>query len=415
MTTIFSAIGAGLIIIATTVAGWLGYSHPLGATIPVTVAVFETTLASAISTADTSMTLVTGTDKSGDALNGYLCFTVNGGKTNEEFVCGTASGTVVTAMIRGLDPVNAGAVPALAKTHRAGENIKITDFPQLAIVSRILNGDESLPNKIYYATDTISINSSVDIPTKKYVDSVATSGAPNADFSTAGLSEIATGTELAAGTTLGGSGAYLVVPSALVSQTSSAGIIPFTNASGKLSTGFIDQTANYTWSGVQTIATSTTANKFNLIPAGVVQAYVATSSPDGWLLCDGSYYTTSSYPNLYSVIGTSYGSATSSNYFRVPDLRGRQIIGYGSSTPAYGTTTATVDTLGKTGGEQSHTQLITELVSHTHYMQGAAGGSDAHSGLSTNNPTTIPSGATGGGQPFNVLDPYIVLNYIIKY
>jgi hypothetical protein len=260
MENIVKIIGTGLSLIVLTVAGWFGYQESnLGATIPISIAVFETTLSSAITTTDTSMTLVTGTDKSGDSLNGYMCFTLDGGKTNEEFVCGTASSTAVSGLLRGLDPVDAATSTALAKTHRAGSNVKITDWPALGIISRILNGQESFPNKIYYATDTISITNRYDIPTKAYVDAVATSGAANSDYTTAGLVELATTSEIVAGTALGATGAYLVAPNDLFNQTSTAtNIIPVTNSSGKLSQGFLDLTEAYTWTGLHTFSTATT-------------------------------------------------------------------------------------------------------------------------------------------------------------
>lgn len=67
----------------------------------------------------------------------------------------------------------------------------------------------------------------------------AISGASNASETVKGIIELATATEAAAGTSSGATGARLVAPNSLVNETSSATrIIPITNASGKLSSGF---------------------------------------------------------------------------------------------------------------------------------------------------------------------------------
>ena len=75
------------------------------------------------------------------------------------------------------------------------------------------------------------------------------------------------------------------------------------------------------------------------VPVGSVQAFAGNSLPSGWLWCDGSQYSRSSYPALFSAIGTTYGD-TSISTFKVPDLRGQFIRGWvrngPSSTPDYG-------------------------------------------------------------------------------
>jgi hypothetical protein len=50
--------------------------------------------------------------------------------------------------------------------------------------------------------------------------------------------------------------------------------------------------------------------------SGMMVVYGGTVAPTGWLLCDGSTYTTSSYPGLFAIIGTTYGGSGGS--FKVP-------------------------------------------------------------------------------------------------
>lgn len=179
---LFQTIGKVIITGALTVASFFGlYTQPVispnvGATIPTVVAVFQTSLQTSITSSATSMTLVSGTDKAGNSISGYMCFNIDEGTAIEEFVCGTASGTSITSMIRGIDPVDGDLeVTALKKAHRRGASVKVTNYPALAVNSRILNGNETLPNPISYATGVGPVSSS-DLADKEYVLSVVNGG-----------------------------------------------------------------------------------------------------------------------------------------------------------------------------------------------------------------------------------------------
>lgn len=145
------------------------------------------------------------------------------------------------------------------------------------------------------------------------------------------------------------------------------------------------------------------------LPIGTIVGYAGATAPDGWLICDGSTISRSLYSALFSAIGTSYGAGNGSTTFNIPDLRGR--VGVGKSTDTE------FNTLGKTGGEKTHTLTIEEIPSHTHMLDnttttGFAGG---QSGAARDVGTPIKeTSSTGGGQPHNILQPYIVENYIIK-
>lgn len=157
-------------------------------------------------------------------------------------------------------------------------------------------------------------------------------------------------------------------------------------------------------------------------PVGSLQAYAGASAPTGWLLCDGTLYSTSVYPELFSVLGYTYGGSGAS--FNVPDLRGRAPIGAGTGAQNGGTgtgaisggTALTARTRGAFGGDE-------RLQSHKHYAPGqrlstlyTAGGSplqgwnspgiDALSDLTSDHNQSVGS---GGNMP-----PFVVTNYIIK-
>ncbi len=248
-----------------------------GATIPVVVSLFETSLATKITSTANSMTLVSGVDSTGASLSGYLCFTLDEGSATAEFVCGTTSGTSVTSMTRGISPITGtSTVASLQFEHRRGASVKITNYPQLAIISRILNGNETLPNPIRYdstiSTSTLATNSNY-LASVGFVTGIALQGAPTATTTLAGVVQIGTTAQIAAGT--GMSGAYTLVPAgSLFSGTPrSATTVPVTGATGKLALGFLDLSADWSFTGTTTIAATTTKP---IVLGGVSYAFPTT-------------------------------------------------------------------------------------------------------------------------------------------
>ena len=94
------------------------------------------------------------------------------------------------------------------------------------------------------------------------------------------------------------------------------------------------------------------------IPADVISQYAGETATSGYLLCDGSDVSRTTYAALFAVIGTTYGSGNGSTTFNLPDLRQRVPVGKYSS--------GTFATLGVKGGAENITLSITNLPSHTH-------------------------------------------------
>lgn len=67
-------------------------------------------------------------------------------------------------------------------------------------------------------------------------------------------------------------------------------------------------------------------------PAGVVSQFAGSSAPTGWLMCDGSAVSRSTYADLFSAIGTTWGSGDGSTTFNLPDGRSRLPVGVGTGT-----------------------------------------------------------------------------------
>jgi microcystin-dependent protein len=66
---------------------------------------------------------------------------------------------------------------------------------------------------------------------------------------------------------------------------------------------------------------------------GMIFPYAGASAPTGFLLCDGSAVSRTTYADLFTLISTTYGAGDGSTTFNVPDLKGRFPLGYASTAP----------------------------------------------------------------------------------
>lgn len=164
--------------------------------------------------------------------------------------------------------------------------------------------------------------------------------------------------------------------------------------------------------------------------AGDIKETARTTAPEGWLMCDGTVKNRADYPVLFQAIGTTYNTGGETGaQFRLPSRQGR--VGVGRDA-----TQAEFDTLGETGGAKTHTLSVAEMPSHTHTQNAhghgvngtgnafvANGGGGATANVSTGGGgytlvgvanATATNQNTGGGGAHNNLQPYVVLNYLIK-
>ena len=109
-------------------------------------------------------------------------------------------------------------------------------------------------------------------------------------------------------------------------------------------------------------------------PIGTVSVYAGIESDTqllnrGYLIANGASILRADYPELFAIIGTTYGSSDS-NHFNLPDLRGRTVVGvYGSNDQ---NKEAEFDTLGETGGAKTVTLTVNQIPSHTHTFTGTS-------------------------------------------
>lgn len=158
---------------------------------------------------------------------------------------------------------------------------------------------------------------------------------------------------------------------------------------------------------------ATTAYADRLIPAGTMLDYGGAGAvPSGFLLCDGTAVSRATYANLFTAISTTWGAGDGSTTFNLPNTQRRVSVGNGGS----GTGTLG-NTVGSTGGEETHTMTEAELVAHTHTIGAQNSGGISQSNIAGASGVAF-SGATdstGSSTPFNVMQPSYVVQKIIKY
>jgi microcystin-dependent protein len=156
-------------------------------------------------------------------------------------------------------------------------------------------------------------------------------------------------------------------------------------------------------------------------PAGSVIAFAGATAPSGWLLCNGTTVSRTTYAKLFTLIGTTYNTGGEAGTdFRLPNLLGRVPVGRDASQTEF-------DTLGERGGAKTHTLTQAEQATMPVYYgnltapldnygsaSGGAGGGYVGNIVSSINNAAARLYAYGGGGAHNNLQPYIALNYIIK-
>lgn len=206
-------------------------------------------------------------------------------------------------------------------------------------------------------------------------------------------------------------------------------------------------------SDLDTVESKVETLETDIEPLGVVKEYYGSTLPPRHLWVDGktigdaqsgataransdvynlfavlwdSVDNTNSQIKIYDSLGvlTEKGESADADFaahkaISLPDKRGRVGIGLDSmgGTSADVVTDANADVVGGVGGEEKHTQTIDELVPHNHNIghRGVldVGGTNVAADIALD--PTWPTTTTGGSQPFNIMQPWVAANWIMRY
>lgn len=151
-----------------------------------------------------------------------------------------------------------------------------------------------------------------------------------------------------------------------------------------------------------------------LMPVGSLTQYAGATAPTGFLICDGSAISRTTYADLFAIISTTYGAGDTTTTFNLPDMRETYAVGVG--TRGSGVTQHDVFTLGQFKDDQFQSHLHNTLA-----YQSTGGGNNAASATNVNNINVesgppVVDGANGTPRTGTTTrGKAIGLNYIIKY
>lgn len=169
-----------------------------------------------------------------------------------------------------------------------------------------------------------------------------------------------------------------------------------------------------------------------LSPPGTIIQFAGSVTPSGYLLCDGTAISRTTFSALFAAIGVAWGAGNGTTTFNLPDMRGRSPVGVGDN----GTDPARV--LADVGGEATHVLITSEIAAHTHGVTdpthhhgplgggnfiidgagteyvGVAGTKGNTDQFTSDNATGVTVNSEGGGFAHNNMHPFAAVNYFIK-
>jgi microcystin-dependent protein len=183
--------------------------------------------------------------------------------------------------------------------------------------------------------------------------------------------------------------------------------VPTINSTG-ITTTKLDVNGDLTAGGLEVDGRIIDASGY-VMPVGSIVAFYGAIVPEGWLRCNGDPVPSDA----------KYDELRNLGITKTPDLRGRTLIGEGQGPGL------TMRALRVSSGFETHKLTVPEMPSHQHFgfgenwsewpdgTQGAGKWGSAGARDQDNN--LFGTTSEGRGQPHNIMQPYLVVNYIIKY
>jgi len=190
------------------------------------------------------------------------------------------------------------------------------------------------------------------------------------------------------------------------------------------------------------------------IEVGTILPWSNSTLPSGYLNCDGTAVSRSTYSALFAIIATDYGVGDGSSTFNLPDLRDKVPLGVSSTRAVASTggaetvsssgslTLAEFTPAGNVGGSTGNTTLsVAKIPSHAHdltrrtsgstqYINDSSNGSKLNSGVNTGNKggsgshshnmsanftgTAVTPTGNFSGSATSVIQPYVAIKFMIK-
>lgn len=145
---------------------------------------------------------------------------------------------------------------------------------------------------------------------------------------------------------------------------------------------------------------------------GTIKAWPGPTAPAGWAFCYGQAVSRVTYAGLFAVVATLYGAGDGATTFNLPDLRGRVVAGVDSmGGSSAGRISESMDGfLGNTAG----TEQVTLSTSHMWPLYGSTVYFDQNGGAQAQGVGYVQYDYGSTPSPLHMLQPTILLNYIIR-